>query len=93
MRVLRSFRDNGRTRINLVVGQDVFPQKVGDFVLLYILQSTPERRSALLLDEGLQPVAFTLWQEVCAYSSRSNVSFIKLCARIIAELEKLSNFT
>jgi len=34
-------------------------------------QSTPERRSALLLDEGLQPVTFILWQEICAYSSRS----------------------
>jgi hypothetical protein len=34
-------------------------------------QSTPERRSALLLDEGFQPVTFILWQEVCAYSSRS----------------------
>jgi hypothetical protein len=37
-------------------------------------QSTPERRSALLLDEGSQPVTFTLWQEVRAYSSRSTSS-------------------
>ena len=34
-------------------------------------QSTPERRSALLLDEGSQPVTFILWQEARAYSSRS----------------------
>jgi hypothetical protein len=56
--VLRSFRNNGRTRIDLLVAQDV--------ILRYFLQSTPERRSALLLDEGSQPVTFILWQEVAA---------------------------
>jgi hypothetical protein len=38
--------------------------------LRWINQSTPERRSALLLDEGSQPVAFTLWQEVAAFAAR-----------------------
>jgi hypothetical protein len=43
-------------------------------------QSTPERRSALLLAEGSQPVTFILWQEVRAYSSRSMSSTLN-CVR------------
>lgn len=62
---------NGPTRIDLVVGQDV--------ILPHVLQSTPERRSALLADEGSQPVTLNFWRQrrhlpygqPRAYSSRS----------------------
>jgi hypothetical protein len=48
-------------------------------------QSTPERRSALLLGEGSQPVTFILWQEVAAQSAARlllsiNVRMIQLSA-------------
>jgi hypothetical protein len=87
--MLRSCRNNGRTRIDLLVAQDI--------ILRYFLQLTPERRSALLLGEGSQPVTFILWQEVAAQSAARlllsiNVIYIKLCARIIAELSGLSTY-
>ncbi|HTP09450.1 MAG TPA: hypothetical protein VMP08_14445 [Anaerolineae bacterium] len=43
--------------------------RIGMRDLRWFNQSTPERRSALLLDEGSQPVTFVLWQEVAAQSA------------------------
>ena len=61
--MLRSFRDNGRTWNDL--------DRAGFNPAATFNQSTPERRSALLLVEGSQPMTFNLWQEVRAYFSRS----------------------
>src|SRR5512143_4123441 len=44
--------------------------------------STPERRSALLLNEGSQPVTFNFWQAGCAYSSRSTSSSFNCVHRL-----------
>jgi hypothetical protein len=82
------WRYNGRTRIDLLVAQ------VSN--LRHFLQSTPERRSALLLGEGSQPVTFILWQEVAAPRAARllfsiNVNALQLCARIIAEVSAFGN--